>query len=212
MKGVIYSRVSNTNQSVSRQINDLKKNHPFKSLEITRTFSEAVSGFSKKLTERDQLQKMLRFVDENSVDIILIHEISRLGRNTHETLTLLKQLEENGIQLYIHNLGITLNKGAASDDIFSKLIVTIVSDLARLESEQLSYRIKSGIADRKRKGRTTGRRIGSKENTQRFLAKSKTKAIQKYITQGMSYSEIQKLCGSSYSTISKVKRLLEEEA
>ncbi|RUA30992.1 MAG: hypothetical protein DSY77_13430 [Bacteroidetes bacterium] len=210
MNAVIYSRVSTAQQSVSRQVNDLKKNHIFKDLVIEKVFSEAISGFSKKLSEREQLQKMLKYVNENSVEMIMVHEISRLGRSTHETLTLLKKLEEDGIKLYIYNLGITLNKGAGSDDIFSKLIVTIVSDLARLESEQLSYRIKSGIEERKRRGLTTGRRLGSVENTQKFLNKSKTKSIQKYLDQGMSYSEIQKLCNASFSTISKVKRLSEQ--
>lgn len=206
MAAAIYSRVSTQDQSTARQVNDLKKVEGFK---VVKVFSEKVSGFSKKMEERKQLQAMLKFVEEDNIDAIMVHEISRLGRNTHETLTLLKQLEEKGIRLYIHNLGITLNAGTATDDIFSKLIVTIVSDLARLESEQLSSRIKSGIEERKRNGLATGRLKGSVESREKFLAKHKD--IQKYLKNGMSYAEIKKLCSCGMSTISKVKESLSEQ-
>lgn len=198
---VIYTRVSTTEQSTSRQVNDLKQKEGFN---VVKVFSENVSGFSKRMEERKQLQAMLSYVQAEQIECIMVHEISRLGRNTHETLTLLKDLEERGIQLYIHNLGITLNAGNPKDDIFSKLIVTIVSDLARLESEQLSERIKSGIAERKRKGLATGRKYGSTEEIDKFLAKHKD--IQKYLRSGRSYGEIKKLCSCGMSTISKVKQ------
>lgn len=206
MKAVIYTRVSSDTQTTQRQVNDLSKVEGF---EVVKTFSENVSGFSKSMEERQGLQKMLQYVDANKVEVIMIHEISRLGRNTHETLTLLKQLEEKGIRLYIHNLNITLNAGNPADDIFSKLIVTIVSDLARLESEQLSQRIKSGIRNRKEKGLTTGRKVNSTESKERFL--SKHEDIQKYLSQRMSYKEITSLTGAAPYTISKVKKALAGE-
>jgi DNA invertase Pin-like site-specific DNA recombinase len=205
MTACIYSRVSSLGQSNSRQVNDLKKVEGF---EVVKVFSEKISGFSKKMEERKQLQAMLKHVEANNIDAIMVHEISRLGRNTHETLTLLKQLEEKSIRLYIHNLNITLFAGKTTDDIFSKLIVTIVSDLSRLESEQLSERIKSGIQERKRKGLHTGRRVGTTESKEKFLAKHKD--IQKYLRNGMSYSEIKKLCSCGFSTISKVRECLTE--
>ena len=205
MTATIYSRVSSQGQSNSRQVNDLRKVEGF---DVVKVFSEKISGFTKKMEERPQLQAMLRYVTENSIDAIMVHEISRLGRNTHETLTLLKELEEKRIKLYILNLNITLNAGNAKDDIFSKLIVTIVSDLARLESEQLSERIKSGIKERKRKGLHTGRRVGTTESREKFLAKHKD--IQKYLRNGMSYAEIKKLCSCGMSTISKVKEYVAE--
>ena len=205
MTAAIYTRVSTQDQSTSRQVNDLKSVEGF---EVVKVFSEKISGFSKKMEERKQLQAMLKYVEANEIDAIMVHEISRLGRNTHETLTLLKQLEEKGTRLYIHNLNITLYAGNATDDIFSKLIVTIVSDLARLESEQLSARIKSGIEERKRRGFSTGRLKGTVESREKFLAKHKD--IQKYLKNGMSYAEIKKLCSCGMSTISKVKECLSE--
>lgn len=87
----------------------------------------------------------------------MISEVSRLGRNTIECLNLMKELEEKEICLYIHNLGCSLGKDCGQDSIFTKLIVTIMADLARMESEQLSQRIKLRIRNRKAKGLHTGK-------------------------------------------------------
>ncbi|WP_338399592.1 helix-turn-helix domain-containing protein [Persicobacter psychrovividus] len=77
-----------------------------------------------------------------------------------------------------------------------------MADLARLESEQVSYRIKSGIRARKEKGLHTGRKVGSKESKDKFLAKRQD--IVRYLEKGFSYREIQRLCKCSPNTVQKV--------
>ena len=115
-------------------------------------------------------------------------------------------MEKKGICLYIHNLGLTLGADSEKDRIFNKLIITILSDVARLESEQLSYRIKSGLRSRKAKGLHVGRKIDSFESNEKFLAKHQ-KAI-KLLQQGRSYKEIQNNVGTSPATLSKIKKVL----
>ena len=44
-----------------------------------------------------------------------------------------------------------------------------MADLARMESEQMSQRIKSGIRARKEKGLATGRKTNSTETKEKFL-------------------------------------------
>ncbi len=200
MKAVLYTRVSSKDQSTLRQVNDMKS---LKEFDIVKIFSEKISGFSVSVSDRPILQKTLSYVAENSIDCIMVSEVSRLGRNTHEVLGLIEELKKDSVAIYIHNIGTTINKADSSSEIFTKLIVTIMADLARLESEQMSYRIKSGIRSRKERGLTTGRKIGSKESADKFL--SKHMDIQKYLSKGYSSREIQKLCRCSPNTIKKVK-------
>ncbi len=205
MKSVIYTRVSTNEQSTARQVRDLSKAEGF---EVVKVFSENISGFTKSADERKALQAMLEFVYENDVKCIMVGEVSRLGRNTQETLALISELEKKGICLYIQNLGITLGADNEKDRIVNKLIVTIISDLARLESEQLSYRIKSGLRNRKAKGLHVGRKVESSETREKFLAKHKK--VIKLINAGKSYKEIHSSTGTAPATISKIKRTLEE--
>ncbi|MEP0986018.1 recombinase family protein [Ekhidna sp.] len=203
MKSILYTRVSSKDQSTHRQVNDMKSLENF---EVIKIFSEKISGFSVSANERPVLQKALSFVRSNDVECLMVSEVSRLGRNTHEVLGLIEELKKQNVAIYIHNLGTTINKVDSSSEMFTKLIVTIMADLARLESEQMSYRIKSGIRSRKAKGLTTGRKIGSKESPEKFLVKHSD--VQKYLAKGYSSREIQKLCNCSPNTITKVKRLL----
>ena len=200
MKAILYTRVSTKDQSTLRQVNDMKSIGEF---EVVKVFSEKISGFSVSVSERPILQKALSYVYTNGIECIMVSEISRLGRNTHEVLGLIEGLKKKSVAIYIHNLGTTINRTGSSSEIFTKLIVTIMADLARLESEQMSYRIKSGIRSRKAMGHATGRKIGSKESVDKFL--SKHMDIQKYLSKGYSSREIQKLCRCSPNTIKKVK-------
>ena len=135
MKSILYTRVSTKDQSTLRQVNDMKS---LKGFEVIKVFSEKISGFSVSLNERPILQKALKFIESNNVECIMVSEVSRLGRNTHEVLGLIEELKKQSVAIYIHNLGTTINKSDSSSEIFTKLIVTIMADLARLESEQMS--------------------------------------------------------------------------
>lgn len=203
MRAILYTRVSTKDQSTLRQVNDMKSLDGF---EIVKVFSEKVSGFSVSVANRPILQRALSYLKASKITCIMISEVSRLGRNTHEVLGLIEKLKKEGVSIYIHNLGATINRSDSSSEMFTKLIVTIMADLARLESEQMSYRIKSGIKARKANGLTTGRKVGSRESSEKFL--SKHKDIQRYLAKGYSSREIQKLCKCSPSTIVKVKNSL----
>lgn len=200
MRSILYTRVSTKDQSTTRQVNDMKS---LKGFDVIKVFSEKVSGFSVPLDQRPGLKMALTYVEKNRIECIMVSEVSRLGRNTHEVLNLIEELKNKNVAIYIHNIGTTINTDNHTGEIFTKLIVTIMADLARLESEQLSYRIKSGIRSRKAKGLTTGRQIGSTESVEIFL--SKHADIQKYLSKGFSSREIQKLCKCSPNTIKKVK-------
>ena len=203
-RAIIYSRVSNKEQNTKRQISELSLLDKF---EVVKTFSENISGFSKSITERKELQKAITYLENsNDTKIILVHEISRLGRNTIEVLSLLKELEQKGISVYVHTLGVLIGSGTPQDKIFTQLIVTLMSQISEMESQQLSYRIKSGIQSRKAKGLSTGRKTGTTEDKEKFL--SKHKAIIKYLNAGHSCREIAKLCDCSKDTANKVKKAL----
>lgn len=203
-KAIAYTRVSTSVQSTLRQATELKNVQGY---DVIKVYKEKISGYSKSITERKELQNAIEHVrTDQNIDVIMISEISRLGRNTNEVLSLIEELEKEEIPLYIHNLGCTIGGVDAKEHAFTKLIVTIMADLARLESDQLSARIKSGIKSRKERGLSTGRKTGSKETNEKFL--SKHTDIQKYLNKGFSSREIQRQCKCGPGTIQKVKRLI----
>ena len=79
---VIYARVSSSNdrQDTSRQIEDLKKYAISQDIEIVNIFQEHISG-AKKIEERQILGgECLEYCKRESVNILLLSELSRLGK------------------------------------------------------------------------------------------------------------------------------------
>ncbi len=201
IQAIIYTRTSTIRQSSDRQINELKSVEGFK---VIKTFTESISGFTKSVSERPKLQSAIKYMLDNDIKCLMVHEISRLGRKTAEVLTLIEELKQKGIKIYIKSLDMLINGNGATEAI-NKLVVTLLADLARMESETMSYRIKSGLSERKRKGYAIGRKFGSSESKEKFLQKHKS--IIKQLEKGESIRYIANKLSMSPTTVQKVKSI-----
>ncbi len=92
----------------------------------------------------------------------------------------------------------------------NKFLITLMADIARMESETMSYRIKSGLEERRRKGYSVGRKFGSIESPEKFL--SKHKKVTTYLKNGESIRWIATKLKMSPTTVMKVKQVQIETA
>ena len=83
--GVIYARVSSIGdrQSTERQVKDLSEYAKFKGIKVSKVFEEHISG-AKKNDERPVLCEAMEYCKANRIGILLVSELSRLGRNAFE--------------------------------------------------------------------------------------------------------------------------------
>lgn len=102
---VIYARVSSTNdrQDTSRQVSDLQHYAKANALHVANTYEEHISG-AKRNDERPILQECLDYCINNDIDILLVSELSRLGRNVDEVW-------KNCIFCKEHHLNVCFQKG-----------------------------------------------------------------------------------------------------
>ena len=100
--GIIYARVSSIGdrQSTERQVKDLSEYAKYKDIEVRKVFEEHISG-ARKNEERPVLCEAIAFCKEKRIGILLVSELSRLGRNAFEVLASVKELIDCGINLYI---------------------------------------------------------------------------------------------------------------
>lgn len=99
---VIYARVSSIGdrQSTDRQVKDLTDYAVYQKMEVGKVFEEHISG-AKKNDERPVLCEAIKYCKENRIDVLLVSELSRLGRNAFEVLASVNDLLDCGINLYI---------------------------------------------------------------------------------------------------------------
>ena len=202
-KAVIYARVSTHQQETSRQTNELKNFAEKEQLNLVDVVEEKVSGTTTS-KQRYGLSKVISMAESRDFEILLIHEVSRLGRSTLEVLKVLDRLTSLGINVYIaHFSQYTLLPNGERNPM-SAFIFTMLSSLAEMERETLVSRIKSGMAEAKRQGRDIGRPKGTSETRESFLKKHQK--VVRLLKEGMSIRNVATLTNTSKNTVLKVKK------
>lgn len=205
MRAIIYARVSSTNdrQSTERQVNDLREYATYAKMEVVKVFEEKISG-AKRNAERPILQQALEYCKTNHIDMLLVSELSRLGRNSFEVLETIKCLVDARINLYMQKEKMTLLDDNSEPSIFAPIMLATLSTCAQLERETIKFRLNSGRQQYIAKGGKLGRKEGS--------IKTKEQKKEEYgeaislLKKGYSIRNVAKLCNVSNSTIQRLKK------
>ena len=203
-KSVIYARVSSVGdrQNTDRQISDLLDYVKYQKLEICKIFEEHVSG-AKKNSERPILQQAIEFCKTNGVSILLVSELSRLGRNAFEVLATVKDLIDSGINLYMQKEQMTLLDAEGKPTLFAPIMIATLSTCAQLERENIKFRLNSGRKLYIERGGKLGRKVGSIKTTEQ--KREEYRDIISYLKRGYSIRNVAKLSGKGISTVQRIK-------
>jgi len=192
---VAYLRVSTDEQTVENQRLALKKYAEFHHLDLLDFFEDpAVSG-RVSAVERKGFSELLDFIKENPVDVVLVYELSRIGRRFWETLDAIKLVDQYSALVSCSPKESFLQTMEPS---VRKLMISILSWVAEREREMLVQRTKDGME----RARIVGRRIGrptkaidGEKLTREILAKTPRGQIAKKleISKGTLYKELNRL-------------------
>ena len=201
---VIYARVSSIGdrQNTDRQVSDLLDYVKYQNLEICKIYEEHISG-AKKNVERPILQQAIDFCKSNGVSILLVSELSRLGRNAFEVLATVKDLIDSGINLYMQKEQLTLLDAEGKPTIFAPIMIATLSTCAQLERENIKFRLNSGRKLYIERGGKLGRKVGSIKTTEQ--KKEEYKDIISYLKRGYSVRNTAKLTNKGISTVQRIK-------
>lgn len=112
---------------------------------------KGVSG--KRQSNRDGFQDMLTRIKSGAVSNVVVYSLSRIGRNTVETLQFIDEMNKQGVT--IHSLSEKLDTSSA----MGKFFLTILSALCELESGQLGERVSSVLQNNKSNGKKYCKKI-----------------------------------------------------
>ena len=171
-------------------------------IEIVNVYEEHISG-AKKIEERQILGECLEYCKRESVNFLLLSELSRLGRSTLQVLRSLEMLHESKVSVYIQNLGIyTLQPNGEVNPIAS-IMVTVLAEMANIERSNIQYRLNSGRANYISNGGKLGRKTGSTKTEEK--KKEEYKDTIALLKKGYSVRNIAKLQGIGISTVQRIK-------
>jgi DNA invertase Pin-like site-specific DNA recombinase len=203
----ILVRVSTLKQETDRQVSELKAYASSKGYEVVEVCQEQVSGMADE-SDRHGLHRVEELARAGSVKKVLVHEVSRLARRNSVAHAFVETLEELGVSLYWHQQGIETLLPNGKRNPAAAIMFALLAEMARAERETLSERIKSGLAEAKRKGRRLGRPEGSRTSGPALLKKHAD--VVRRIKEGHSVRNTAKITGKGSSTVQRVKYAMDE--
>jgi DNA invertase Pin-like site-specific DNA recombinase len=189
MANFAYLRVSTDQQDIQAQkfgiLDYCNKNNlnPIKFVEDTA---------SCKIAWQDRIIGRIMEKATNG-DLIVVSEISRLGRSALQVLEILELAAKKEVSVHIAKNHIVVN-----GSIESTITATILGLAAQIEREFISSRTKEALAKRKADGFTLGRPKGQ---SQLLKLDSFAEEIKGYLKKGINKRAISKLIECSPSTL-----------
>lgn len=136
-----YVRVSSVGQNTARQLDGVS---------LDKTFTDKCSGSD---TSRPALQAMLAHVREG--DMVVVHEISRLARNTADLLSLVEQLTGKGVTVVFKKEGLTFTND--TNNAMNNMMLTMLGAVSAFELSMINERRAEGQAKARAEGKHMGR-------------------------------------------------------
>ena len=201
-KVVLYARVSTSAQDYTRQITELRKYAKKQNYEIVKEFSEKISG-GKKIEERAAIKELLDFVKDNKVEKVLVYECSRLSRRQLDFLSIIEQLTEAGVSLYILQNGLETLLPDGKPNPIANLCFGIIAEFNNLEKNLIRARMASGYEHH----RSSGGRVGRKEGYRKSEDEYRTTYDREItlLSKGNTLKDVRAITGTSINTLRKLK-------
>ena len=171
-----YIRVSTTAQNVERQIDILNE------YGAERLFVDKITGTK---ADRPQLNKM--FEQLRKGDIVVVTELSRLGRSLKDLLTINEHIESIGAEL------VSIKDKIDTTTPYGKFFFAVSGAFAQLQRDIIVENTKDGLRSARARGRKGGRK-------QIETDKIKT-ALTMYHSKDYSLADITRITGVSKSSI-----------
>ena len=219
---VIYARVSSigNRQNTDRQVKDLTAYAVKNGYSVVNIFTEHVSG-AKETKDRQTLSDCLTFIEDksNEVSILLVSELSRLGRNVDDVTKNVIAFKEKHINVYFQKEGFQLFDDNGEVNPFTNIFVAVLGTCAQIERDNIKFRLNSGLAQYRANGGRVGRKEGYRKTKEDYIAQypeliQKLKERKNHLDNGIRYKDdsvrsIAQHFGVNVSTVQTIRGIFE---
>lgn len=145
MRCAIYARVStgleSQKDSLESQVSFFENHIKEKDWQLVDVYAdEGITG--RSMARRESLKRLIRDAERGLFDVVLIKALSRLSRDTPDTINIVRTLHSHNVEVF------SSREGRIDDE----MILSVISAVNQRQSEDTSYNISWGIAVKSREG------------------------------------------------------------
>lgn len=187
-----YVRVSTDKQDLENQRFELRNFAEKKELEIEKWIEEKIS--SKEALNKRKFGAMMKKFQKG--DVLIVSELSRIGRNLLQVMSILNFCMENEIMVYTIKENYELG-----NNINSKVLAFAFGLSAEIERNLIGQRTKEALARKKAQGGILGRPIGVKARKTKLTGKKGE--IKALLDKNVSIAAIARIMGVHRLTVQR---------
>ncbi|MBR1601524.1 MAG: master DNA invertase Mpi family serine-type recombinase [Alphaproteobacteria bacterium] len=187
-----YIRTSTDKQNNENQHFEIEQFAKNNNITIDKWIEETIS--SRKSLDERKLGKLLKKIKQD--DIIIASELSRLGRNLLQVMSILHHCMNIGCQVWTIKDNYKLGT-----DIQSKVLAFAFGLSAEIERSMISQRTKRCLDRLRAEGKHIGRNKGSKNKLTKLSGKDDL--IKTLLSQNIQKKQIAKMLKVDYTTLYK---------
>ena len=182
----IYARVSTTQQTVQNQLDALREVASRSGYSLVEEFvDEGISG-AKGRVDRPALDRMLRDCAKRRFDMVMVWDISRLGRSLQNLIEVMNELQSLKVDLFF------VQQGMDTSTASGRMMFSVFGALGEYEREL--------IRERTLLGQQRARAQGVKFGRPRTVTNNTRDAIRLMRSQGVAIRKIATTLGIGVST------------
>jgi DNA invertase Pin-like site-specific DNA recombinase len=186
-----YIRVSTIRQDADNQRHEILEYTNQNHLHVHEFIEIEIS--SRKDKKQRRIEELMNMLQPG--DILIVSELSRLGRSTSEVIDIVNELIAIGIKFIAIKQGLSIS---GQHDMQTKVMVTMFSLFAELERDIISERTKAALAAKKASGKKLGKPKGT---LQRSKLDPYRNQIIEFLKHGVAKAAIARMLGTSRTNL-----------
>jgi DNA invertase Pin-like site-specific DNA recombinase len=190
----LYLRVSTDSQTVENQRLELKAIADRLGWTIVEELAdEGISG-AKGRDQRPAFDRLMHMVTRKEIDLIACWSVDRLGRSLQHLVTFLGEINERGVDLYLHTQGLDTSTPAG------RAMFGMLSVFSNFERELIKSRILAGL------------QRSTKKSGRPALPPIMVEKIQRTLRSGLSINATARKLKVGVGTVHRIKTRMAEAA
>src|ERR1700676_4811325 len=148
----IYLRVSTSKQDTDNQRRELEAVAERSGCKVVKVYEDAGISGAKGRDQRPGMEAMMKAVNAKEFDMVAAWSVDRLGSSLTDLLSILQELQEKGVDLFLHQQGLDTSTTAG------KAMYQMLGVFAEFGRGIIRERVNAGLARARANGTKLGRR------------------------------------------------------
>ena len=148
MRCALYLRVSTNKQDCAMQEEELRQYCQRRQWDVVETYQDVISG---RKDTRPSLNRLMQDARRGKFEVVAVYRLDRLGRSLQHLVSTVNEWHAHGVAF------VSMSEAIDFTGPTGQFMFNLLASFAEFERASIRQRVKSGVDQARREGKTLGR-------------------------------------------------------